>query len=103
MYPYDYYSHGYSYYPYDEMEDDRQPQLVRRIEQLEAENRRQVQEITRLNNEIQRLNREIRRINQEIARMNQVNVEQSQRIRNLHERLRAVENRMNIPFTGDFF
>lgn len=99
MYPYDVY--GYDFGPYDDYIDDRQAQVLPRLERLEVDNRRQVQELTRINNEILRINQEIRRINQEIARMNQINVEQTQRIRRLNERLRVIENRMNIPFMGD--
>lgn len=100
----------YSQYPlnpsiqqYEQVDIVRQPTnqaLEKRVRQLEKQNEEQVRELTRLNQEITRLNREIHRINQEIIRLNQNDLLHTRRLNRLNQRLRAVENRLNIPFAA---
>lgn len=88
----------YSYNPYFQQEplkeeyEERQP-LERRVSALERQNEEQSREITRQNEEIQRINREINRLNQNDER-------HTRRLNRLNQRLRAVENRLHIPFSA---
>lgn len=120
MNPYNQYYNSHQFDPYtqydfqqlDVNDPYRQSALERRVSALERQNEqqtrelnRQKREIERQNTEIARLNREIGRINQEIIRLNQNDEKHARQIKRLNQRLRAVENRLNIPFTagdGDF-
>ncbi|MGD6816386.1 hypothetical protein ACQCVE_04815 [Metabacillus sp. 113a] len=72
---------------------DRQP-LERRVSALERQNDQQAREINRLNQQVTRLN-------QEVNRLNQVQERQARRLNRLNQRLRAVENRLSIPFLAE--
>ncbi|GAE34853.1 hypothetical protein [Halalkalibacter akibai] len=75
-------------------------QLDQRVDQLERQNQAQVQEITRINEEIIRLNSELSRINDEILRLNQNDEIHTNRLFRLNQRLRVIEQNLNIPYTG---
>ncbi|KHF40205.1 hypothetical protein [Halalkalibacter okhensis] len=77
----------------------RQPTLESRVGQLENQIQQQVTELSRQNEEIQRLNTEIGRINEEIIRLNQNDERHFDRMTRLNQRLRTVENNLNIPYT----
>jgi septal ring factor EnvC (AmiA/AmiB activator) len=78
----------------------RQPTLESRVAQLESQIQQQITELTRQNEEIQRLNAEIGRINEEIIRLNQNDERHFDRMTRLNQRLRTVENNLNIPYTA---
>jgi septal ring factor EnvC (AmiA/AmiB activator) len=101
----------YHYYPgYVQQRNDslsyhnnpvlRQPTLEVRVGQLERQIEQQTTEISRQNQEIQRLNGEINRINEEIVRLNQNDERHFDRLSRLNQRLRTVENNLNIPYSG---
>ncbi|USK40342.1 hypothetical protein LIS77_07550 [Cytobacillus firmus] len=110
MYPYGYYQ-GYLPHPaahftpeyeiqqFEQYDTDRQPpQLERRVTALERQNQEQSREITRLNRQLVNLTDQVRMLNQTVDR-------HTRRLNRLNQRLRAVENRLNIPFTpfdGEF-
>ena len=113
MNPYQYYV-SQPYYPYDIQQE--QFDLYRqrpkskgpdgRVSELERQNDQQRKELTRLNGELQRqnqeihrLNGEINRINQEMLRLNNTNEQQTQHLRRMNQRLRMVENKLNIPYS----
>ncbi len=87
--------------------ETRVTELERQSELQAAELTRQNEEIGRINREFNRINEEFVRINEEIRRMNQEIVRLYQndelhtgRLNRLNQRLRTVENRLNIPYAG---
>lgn len=113
MYPYDYYygvtpQQVETHMPFPnplayEHNDRQQPQqlrpLERRVTALERQNELQVKEITRLNNELRRQNQEINRVSNQVNQLNQTVDRHTKKLNRLNQRLRAVENRLTIPFT----
>ncbi|TWI58158.1 hypothetical protein [Halalkalibacter nanhaiisediminis] len=100
-YPYVQQEHLHQQQP-DQEEFMRQPpqSIERRVNQLERQNERQIAELTRQNQEIRRINEEINRINQEVIRLNRNDEIHTGRLNRLNRRLRQVENRLGIPFSG---
>ena len=113
MYPYDYYYgvtpqqvgvHMPFPNPLTYEQNERQPPqqiraLERRVTALERQNEQQVREITRLNNELRRQNQEINRVSNQFNQLNQTVERHTRRLNRLNQRLRAVENRLTIPFS----
>ncbi|MDP4087375.1 MAG: hypothetical protein Q8934_22690, partial [Bacillota bacterium] len=98
MKPYQYYNLP-SYFPYQEQFDpNRQnpPDGSLKDIQQTKELQRLNKELTRQNQEIHRLNSKISRINHEVLRLNKTNELQTQHLTAISQRLRMIENRLNI-------
>ncbi|MBM6619717.1 hypothetical protein [Bacillus suaedaesalsae] len=94
------YAYGERQIPSPKSLDLRLTALEKKFDKLEKEVDRLNKENNRQNVEFTRMNREISRINNEIIRLNRNDERHTRQHNRFNQRLRTVENQLNIPYSA---